>query len=81
MDELEDISRKVLFIIPTILGAVTLAFLIIHAAPGDPVRTLTGDYDAPPEVVEQERTRIADLERTVTNLTAQLERVRRLFEP
>ena len=26
-------------------------------------------------------TRIADLERTVTNLTAQLERVRRLFEP
>jgi valyl-tRNA synthetase len=37
--------------------------------------------NAPPEVVEQERTRIADLERTVTNLTAQLERVRRLFEP
>jgi peptide/nickel transport system permease protein len=55
MDELEDISRKVLFVIPTILGAVTLAFLIIHAAPGDPVRTLTGDYDAPPEVVEQLR--------------------------
>jgi len=37
--------------------------------------------NAPSEVVEQERTRIADLERTVTNLTAQLERVRRLFEP
>lgn len=37
--------------------------------------------NAPPEVVEQERTRVADLERTVTNLTAQLERVRRLFEP
>jgi valyl-tRNA synthetase len=37
--------------------------------------------NAPAEVVEQERTRIADLERTVTNLTAQLERVRRLFEP
>lgn len=55
MDELEDISRRVLFIIPTILGAVTLAFLIIHAAPGDPVRTLTGDYDAPPEVIEQLR--------------------------
>ena len=55
MDELEVISRRVLFIIPTILGAVTLAFLIIHAAPGDPVRTLTGDYDAPPEVVEQLR--------------------------
>ena len=37
--------------------------------------------NAPPEVVEQERTRIADQERTVTNLTAQLERVRRLFGP
>jgi len=55
MDELEGISRRVLVIIPTILGAVTLAFLIIHAAPGDPIRTLTGDYDAPPEVVEQLR--------------------------
>jgi ABC-type dipeptide/oligopeptide/nickel transport system permease component len=55
MDELEDISRRVLVIIPTILGAVTLAFLIIHAAPGDPIRTLTGDYDAPPEVVERLR--------------------------
>jgi valyl-tRNA synthetase len=37
--------------------------------------------NAPPEVVEQERTRVAELERTVTNLTAQLERVRRLFGP
>jgi ABC-type dipeptide/oligopeptide/nickel transport system permease component len=55
VDELEDISRRVLVIIPTILGAVTLAFLVIHAAPGDPIRTLTGDYDAPPEVVEQLR--------------------------
>ena len=55
MDELEDISRRVLVIIPTILGAVTLAFLILHLAPGDPVRTLMGDYDAPPEVVEQLR--------------------------
>ena len=37
--------------------------------------------NAPPEGVQQERTRIADLQRTVTSLTAQLERVRRLFEP
>jgi len=37
--------------------------------------------NAPAEVVEAERARVAELERTVTNLTAQLERVRRLFEP
>ncbi len=55
MDELEDISRRVLAIIPTILGAVTLSFLIIHLAPGDPVQALMGDYDAPPEVVENLR--------------------------
>jgi valyl-tRNA synthetase len=37
--------------------------------------------NAPPEVVEQERTRVAELQRTVTNLTAQLERVRLLMKP
>jgi valyl-tRNA synthetase len=37
--------------------------------------------NAPAEVVEAERGRVAELERTVTNLTAQLERVRRLFKP
>jgi valyl-tRNA synthetase len=36
--------------------------------------------NAPPEVVEADRARVAELERTVTSLTAQLERVRRLFE-
>jgi valyl-tRNA synthetase len=37
--------------------------------------------NAPPEVVEADRARVAELERTVTSLTAQLERVRRLFKP
>jgi valyl-tRNA synthetase len=37
--------------------------------------------NAPPEVVETERARVAELDRTVINLTAQLERVRRLFKP
>jgi valyl-tRNA synthetase len=36
--------------------------------------------NAPAEVVETDRGRVADLERTVTSLTEQLERVRRLFE-
>jgi valyl-tRNA synthetase len=37
--------------------------------------------NAPPEVVEQERTRAAEFERQVTSLTAQLERIRGLFKP
>jgi valyl-tRNA synthetase len=37
--------------------------------------------NAPPEVVEAERARVAELERTVISLTAQLERIRRLFKP
>jgi valyl-tRNA synthetase len=37
--------------------------------------------NAPPDVVENERARIVDLDRTVTSLTEQLERVRRLFKP
>ena len=36
--------------------------------------------NAPPEVVEAERARVTELERTVTNLTAQLERVRLLMK-
>ena len=36
--------------------------------------------NAPPEVVETERARVAELERTVTSLTAQLERVRLLMK-
>ena len=37
--------------------------------------------NAPPEVVEAERARVAELQRTVTSLTAQLERVRLLMNP
>jgi len=37
--------------------------------------------NAPPDVVENERARVIDLERTVTSLTEQLERVRRLLRP
>ena len=37
--------------------------------------------NAPPEVVAAERSRVAELERTVTSLTAQLERIRLLMKP
>jgi valyl-tRNA synthetase len=36
--------------------------------------------NAPPDVVENERARLLDLERTVTSLTDQLKRIRRLFD-
>src|SRR5262249_6236835 len=36
--------------------------------------------NAPPDVVETERARLAELERTVTSLTEQLERIQRLFK-
>jgi valyl-tRNA synthetase len=37
--------------------------------------------NAPPEVVETERARDAELERTLASLTSQLERIRRLLQP
>ena len=37
--------------------------------------------NAPAAVVETDRAKVAELERTVTNLTTQLERIRRLFKP
>ncbi len=38
---------------------VIVGFVIIQAAPGDPVQVLVGDYPAPPEYVKQVRERFA----------------------
>ncbi|MGH8056822.1 MAG: ABC transporter permease [Candidatus Entotheonellia bacterium] len=45
----EYILRRLLLLIPTVLGVTLLVFLMMHFIPGDPVTLLLGDY-ATPEV-------------------------------
>ncbi|HKA33667.1 MAG TPA: nickel ABC transporter permease [Candidatus Binatia bacterium] len=35
--------RRVLLLLPTLLGAVTLVFILIHVVPGDPVEAMLGE--------------------------------------
>lgn len=46
---------RVLQAVPLVLGVVTLVFVLIHAAPGDPVLALVGDFPAPEEYVRKVR--------------------------
>ncbi len=42
--------------LPTVLGVITLAFVLIHVAPGDPATLLLGDYvGVTPQVIEELR--------------------------
>ena len=41
------IFRRLLSAIPTLLGAITLVFFLIHLVPGDPVRLILGDFYTP----------------------------------
>ncbi len=41
--------------VPLLLGVIVVNFLLVSAAPGDPVTTLLGEYPAPPEYVAQLR--------------------------
>lgn len=42
--------------LPTVLGVITLAFVLIHVAPGDPATLLLGDYTGvTPQVIEELR--------------------------
>jgi peptide/nickel transport system permease protein len=50
---LKDIVRRAASAVLTLLGVVTLAFVILRLAPGDPVSTLLGDYKGTPEMVEE----------------------------
>ena len=48
--------HRVLVTIPTVLGVVTLAFVLIHVAPGDPAELLLGDYvGVTPQVLSELR--------------------------
>ena len=38
------ISKRIIMLIPVLLGASILAFLLIHLAPGDPARTMAGEH-------------------------------------
>ena len=38
------IIKRLLMLIPVLLGASILAFSLIHLAPGDPARTIAGEH-------------------------------------
>jgi peptide/nickel transport system permease protein len=51
------LARRLLALVPLVLGVVLLGFAIVQLAPGDPVQVLVGDYPAPPDYVKQVRER------------------------
>lgn len=46
------IARRLLLIIPMVLGMLTILFVILHLAPGDPAASLMSNPDLPPEAIE-----------------------------
>ena len=47
------IFTRLALIVPTFVGITLLAFLLIHAVPGDPIETLAGERGIPAERHEQ----------------------------
>ncbi len=41
------LAKRLLMLIPVLLGASLLAFSLIHLTPGDPARTIAGDHASP----------------------------------
>lgn len=53
------VIQRLLATLPTVLGVVTLAFLLIHIAPGDPAELMLGDYTGvTPQVLADMRARL-----------------------
>jgi peptide/nickel transport system permease protein len=51
--------QRLLATLPTVLGVVTFAFLLIHIAPGDPAELMLGDYTGvTPQVLADMRERL-----------------------
>ena len=38
------IARRLLFLVPTLVGVVTVVFLLLRLIPGDPAEFILGDY-------------------------------------
>lgn len=51
------VLKKVLLIIPTLIGASLISFSLIRMVPGDPVTHLLGERGGDPQVVEEMRAR------------------------
>lgn len=51
----EYVLGRTLQAVPLVLGLVTLVFVLVHLAPGDPTLALVGDFPAPEEYVRQVR--------------------------
>ncbi len=49
------VLRRVVQAIPLILGIITITFLLIHLAPGDPVSIMVGGFEFSPEYLEMMR--------------------------
>lgn len=49
------LSRRILLAIPTVIGASTIIFLLMHAAPGDPTTIYLSNPNIDPRVIEQMR--------------------------
>ena len=47
--------KRLLLVIPTTVGAVTLVFFLIRLTPGDPAEVLLGDFASPETVAELQR--------------------------
>ncbi len=46
------ITKRLLQLIPVILGVTIIAFSLIHIAPGDPARTMLGQHATQKEINE-----------------------------
>jgi peptide/nickel transport system permease protein len=58
MSFIKYVIRRLIQAVPTVLAVVTLNFLLIHMAPGDPASILLGDEVSDPQMVQEMRVRL-----------------------